>query len=163
MPDLTTEMIDLMEPLVGNRSDRRRPLGHKLAQIGAAIMVGAVAITAWAANPGRDGPQRDVTLLYVGADDCAPCRAWRRGDGATFLASTEFARITYREVRSPHLEDVMNDANWPEDVRDYRNRIRRSDGVPLWLVITDRTVVDQQFGTAAWRERILPTVRSYLR
>ena len=57
----------------------------------------------------------------------------------------------------------MSDANWPEDVRDYRNRIRRSDGVPLWLVIADRTVVDQQFGTAAWRERILPTVRSYLR
>jgi hypothetical protein len=141
-------------------SDRRRSPGRWIAMIGAAILIAAA--TAAANRCPVRAQQPGVTLLYIGADDCAPCRTWRRGDGAAFLASTEFARITYREVRSPHLDDVMSDTNWPEDIRDYRSRIRRSDGVPLWLVIADRAVVEQQFGTAAWQERILPTVRSYL-
>lgn len=100
-------------------------------------------------------------LLYVGAQDCAPCRAWQAGEGAAFLASPEFAGITYREVKSAHLEDVLSDENWPEDVRLFRSGIRLSDGVPLWLVIADRKVVEQQFGASAWREFVLPKIRSY--
>ena len=99
----------------------------------------------------------------IGADDCAPCRAWRKGDGADFFESDEFARITYREVRSPHLEDLLKDENWPHDIRDYRNDIRRGDGVPLWLVISDRAVVERQFGATAWRSKILPRIKFFLR
>jgi len=163
MHGLATEIIGTMEPPTENLSDRRLPAEHKVAHLGAAMLMAAVAITALASHPRRDGQQPDVTLLYVGAEDCAPCRAWRKGEGAKFFASDEFARITYREVTSLHLEDVLNDQNWPEDIRDYRNSIRRSDGVPLWLVIADHTVVEQQFGTTAWHARILPTLRSYLR
>src|SRR5262249_14873678 len=32
----------------------------------------------------------DLTLVYVGAEDCAPCRAWQSGDGAAFRQSDEF-------------------------------------------------------------------------
>jgi len=152
-----------MEPPIENQSDRPLALGHRVARRGAAMVIAVLAIIAWAAHAGRDGQHPDVTLLYVGAEDCAPCRAWRKGEGADFFASEEFARINYREVRSPRLEDVLNDQNWPQDIRGYRNSIRRSDGVPLWLVIYDHAVVEQQFGTTAWHDRILPTLRSYLR
>jgi hypothetical protein len=151
-----------MKAVTESLSDRRRLSGQRIALIVAAVVIAAATMAAASRYPVR-GERPDVTLLYVGADDCAPCRSWRGGDGAAFLASTEFARITYREVRSPHLEDVLSDANWPDDLRDYRGRIRRSDGVPLWLVIADRAIVEQQFGTAAWQERILPALRSYLR
>jgi hypothetical protein len=57
----------------------------------------------------------------------------------------------------------LNDEYWPDDLRNYRSRIRRSDGVPLWLVIADRAVVEQQYGTTAWRDRVLPAVKSHLR
>src|SRR5262245_49215746 len=56
----------------------------------------------------------DLTLVYVGAEDCAPCRAWQNGDGATFRQSDEFTRITYVEVKALHLHDVLKDENWPE-------------------------------------------------
>jgi hypothetical protein len=151
-----------MKAVTEIRSDRRRSLGQGIALIAVAIMIAAATMAAADRYPAR-GHRVDVTLLYVGADDCAPCRAWRGGDGAAFLASTEFAGITYREVRSPHLDDVLSDAYWPDDIRAYRSRIRRSDGVPLWLVIADHALVEQQFGTTAWQERILPAVRSYLR
>jgi hypothetical protein len=163
MLGLATEIIDTMEPAIENQRDRRLPLRRKFAYLGAAMMVAVVAITAWVVHPERDSHQADVTLLYVGAEDCAPCRAWRKGEGADFFASEEYSRIIYREVRSSRLEDVLNDENWPQDIRDYRNSIRRSDGVPLWLIISNCAVVEHQFGTTAWHERILPRLRSYLR
>lgn len=147
-----------MDPVTDIQSgDPRRP---RLALLGAFLALAVVVMTsAW----NRHAVGANITLLYVGADDCAPCRTWRSGDGAAFLASAEFAGITYREVRSAHLDDVLSDANWPEDIRDYRSGIQRSDGVPLWLVIAEGSVVARQFGTTAWRKSVLPTLRSYSR
>ena len=105
----------------------------------------------------------DVLLIYVGAEDCAPCRAWQNGDGADFRKSAEFARISYREVKSPHLHDVLADEHWPEDIRAYRGRLKRSDGVPLWLIVSGNELVAQRFGAAAWQASVMPTLRSYLR
>jgi len=108
-------------------------------------------------------PTANLLLVYVGAEDCAPCRAWQRGDGASFRNSADFARLTYREVKPPHLRDVLKDENWPEDIRGYRDYLKRSDGVPLWLVILDKDVVMQRFSASAWRRKVLPRVKSYLR
>ena len=152
-----------MEPPSEVQRDRRLSPGHKLVR---ALAVVAIVILAMVASGGpfRLAPRpADVMLIYVGAQDCAPCRAWRTGDGAAFLASAESAHVTYREVKSPHLEDVLTDENWPEDIRSYRNSIRQSDGVPLWLVVSDRRIVEQHFGTTAWQQRILPALRSYSR
>jgi len=159
-----TEIINVMEPpdeIHGHH--RALACWHRLAHLGAVVAAVTITMIAWGTGLNRGGRHPDVMLVYIGAEDCAPCRAWRNGDGAVFFASTEFARITYREVRSLHLEDVLNDENWPKDIRDYRNSIRRSDGVPLWLVIADRAIIEQQFGKTAWQEYILPTLRSYLR
>jgi hypothetical protein len=101
-------------------------------------------------------------VLYVGAEDCAPCRIWQNGEGAVFLASADFARLTYREVKPPHLYDVLNDENWPNDIRSYRDRLRRSDGVPLWLVVSNHEIVEQRFGATEWRASILPKIKSLL-
>lgn len=155
-----------MEPPTEPRCDRPFPKHRrKLARLSAVVTVAVAVIimTAWNAGLGRGSRPPNIMLLYVGAEDCAPCRAWRKGDGAAFFASAEFARITYREVRSAHLEEVLNDENWPEDIRGYRSSIKRSDGVPLWLIISDHAIVEQRFGTPAWHERVLPALRSYLR
>ena len=112
--------------------------------------------------PGQRARDADVMLLYVGAEDCAPCRAWQNGEGAAFLASADFRRITYREVKSPHLDDLLKDENWPDEIRHYRDGLRRSDGVPLWLVMADHKIVEQRFGAAEWRASVLPRIRSLL-
>ena len=49
--------------------------------------------------------------------------------------------------------DVLNDENWPEDLRIYRSQLKRSDGVPLWLVVSDHEIVERKSGAAAWREQ----------
>jgi hypothetical protein len=163
MPSLATEIISVMQPSTEIQNDNRPSRGRRPALIGAMLAIAVAAISAWTGHSAHHARESKIMLLYVGADDCAPCRAWRNGERPAFLASPEFARVIYREIDAPHLESLMNDQNWPEDVRDYRSRIRQSDGVPLWLVISDHAVVEQQFGTAAWRERILPRIRAHLR
>jgi len=136
---------------------------HRVVYLGTALVIAAVATIGSGLGLPENGGQPDIVLLYVGADDCAPCRAWRNGEGDAFLASAEAGRITYREVKSSHLEDILSDENWPEDIRGLRRGIHRSDGVPLWFVISNHVVVEQQYGATAWKQRVLPRIRSYLR
>jgi hypothetical protein len=150
-----------MKPVTDIAGERAPSHGRRRVLLAAAIALATFVLAGGNRLFALHRPE--VMLLYVGAEDCAPCRAWHKGDREAFLTSAEHARITYHEIRSPHLADVLNDEYWPIDIRDYRSHIRRSDGVPLWLVIADRAVVEQQFGATAWQERILPTVRSYLR
>ena len=143
----------------------RRSANFRRTLVGAciAVAIAAIAMTVWAGHAARPARDSEIMLLYVGAEDCAPCRAWQNGDGAAFLASADFPRITYREVKSPHLHDVLKDENWPDEIRSYRGGLRRSDGVPLWLVVSNHEIVEQRFGAAAWQASILPKIKSLLR
>jgi hypothetical protein len=126
------------------------------------LVAAAVAATAlWEGIPVQ--PRHDVLLLYVGADDCPPCRTWQRGAGATFRSSPEFTRLTYREIKSPTLLDVMKDDYWPADLRGYRDHLDRSAGVPLWMVISDHDIVERAFGPSQWTSVLLPKLKSLLR
>jgi hypothetical protein len=131
----------------------------------AAGLAGVIVASAvlWISLGFAPSARRDITLLYVGADDCAPCRAWQREDGPTFRSSSEFARVTYREVKSPSILDVLKDEYWPDDLRRYRERIGRGAGVPLWLVVANGEIVEQGFGASHWRSSVLPRIRSLLR
>jgi hypothetical protein len=130
---------------------------------GIVAVMAAIAVTVWAGHPGKPARAKAVMLLYIGAEDCAPCRTWQNGEGAVFLASADFPHITYREVKSPHLHDILKDENWPDEIRSYRTGLKRSDGVPLWLVIADNKIVEQRFGAAEWHASVLPTIKSLLR
>src|SRR5262245_20567391 len=132
-----------------------------VALILARAMVGGLTQDAGAFRP--PSAPHDFTLLYVGADDCAPCRTWQQGAGAAFRSSAEFARVSYREVRSPTLLDALKDEYWPEDLRLYRGHLGRGAGVPLWLVIADDHLVEQGFGTSQWHATVLPKLKSLLR
>jgi hypothetical protein len=103
----------------------------------------------------------NLMLIYVGADDCAPCRAWQRDDGKTFRHSKDFAQFCYREVKAGHLREILDDKHWPEDIRPYRSLLRLSDGVPLWFVVTDNTAISQYYGVAAWKDQVLPRLRKF--
>jgi hypothetical protein len=153
----------MMETLPAAQTETHPAWIRALYCLGTIVAVAAIAIVVWRPHPGRSAAASNIMVLYVGAEDCAPCRAWKSGDGAVFFASQEFARITYREVKSSHLQDVLNDENWPGEIRTYRDGLQRSDGVPLWLVVSNYEIVEKQFGAAQWRATILPTIKSFLR
>lgn len=141
------------------------PTRHRAALACAALLASSALTSLFLVDssaPFRAGTQ-DITLLYVGADDCAPCRAWQRGDGAAFRSSPEFTRVTYREIKAKALFDVLRDEHWPDDLKSYRDRLERRAGVPLWLIVLDGQIVEQEFGASQWRQAVLPKLRSLLR
>jgi hypothetical protein len=129
----------------------------------AAITAALIGALFWKYSVVRPASRNDVMLLYVGADDCPPCRAWKRGPGAAFRASPEFSRLIYREVDSPTVLNLLSDQYWPDDLREYRERLGRNAGVPLWLLVADHQVVERGFGESQWREIILPKLKVLLR
>jgi hypothetical protein len=132
----------------------KRPVTGPLLALAASLAAGACLLRA---DVPRGTP--DVTVLYVGAADCAPCRAWRRGPGAAFRASDDFARLAWREVEASTLFDVLSDEVWPVDLRAYRARIDATMGVPLWIVVADGRVAAQGFGASQWTDELLPAIR----
>jgi len=131
-----------------------------LALFAAAVAMIAALLLAHAPPSAREA---NLKLIYVGAEDCAPCRVWQHNDGAAFRRSAEFSRITYIEVKAARLRDVLKDETWPEEIRRLKTRLKKSDGVPLWLVVSNDEVVEQRFGAGAWRANILPAIQSALR
>jgi hypothetical protein len=151
-----------MSDATASANNRRRAWTAWLC-LGGFAATAAIVTTILVTHAGRPARAADITLIYVGAEDCAPCRVWQNGDGAAFRQSADFSRIAYIEVKSTHLHDVLKDENWPAEIRSYRSLLKRSDGVPLWLVLSNTEVIEQRFGPAAWRTNILPAIRSALR
>jgi hypothetical protein len=100
-----------------------------------------------------------MTLVYVGADDCPPCKTWQRGDGDLFRHSALYDRLVYREVRSAALYDILNDEFWPNDLRDLRDDLGPGTGIPLFIVTVDHHVILRGYGLTEWRTKILPALR----
>ena len=140
----------------------KSPASRAVVVAGGALFIAAfVALTF--ANWTSAKPVKNLTLVYVGADNCAPCEIWQRNQGTAFRDSPEFHRLAYREVKSPNLFDVLKDDNWPQELRVYRQAIGEGAGVPLWLVIADDQIVMQSSGLAQWQELVLPKIKLLLR
>jgi hypothetical protein len=144
----------------------RRALGWPVGTIAATAVAGLAATilpSSVPIDPARVKESANVTVIYVGADDCAPCRNWRHEHWPKFQASAEFARLIYREVTSPQLFDLMKDEYWPEDLRGHRNALDRTAGVPLWLIVADDGVALRARGLRQWVDVALPAIKTLVR
>jgi hypothetical protein len=99
-----------------------------------------------------------VLVVYVGAEDCGPCRTWRRRDKPGLLQSLGEAG-SYREVIAPRLVAAFSDDVWPSDLRRFRPDAEAVAGVPLWLVVRDGRVVVSAGGLSRWQSTVLPALR----
>jgi len=104
-----------------------------------------------------------VTVVYVGAEDCGPCRAWRRDMRPAFLDSAEFPRLRYREIVAEHLRDLLTQPAWPADLVELREQARVLAGAPQWFVLQDDKVLASGAGLPAWQRLIWPAIRAQVR
>jgi hypothetical protein len=111
----------------------------------------------------REAFRGDLMVVYLGAEDCAPCRVWQRDVAPAFRATPTFQRISYREVKSPRLFDLLNDEYWPEDLRAYRAQLGQRAGAPMWLIVLDRKIVGHGAGVSAWQEAVMPKIKALTR
>lgn len=102
---------------------------------------------------------RQFTIIYVGAKNCAPCEVWEREHKQTFMDSPQYGALNYREVIAPSLKDVLSDDVWPADLRRYRDGTRKLMGAPSWLVVEDEKVVAVTGGLSNWKKNVLPFLK----
>lgn len=126
----------------------------------------SAALALLALNLAADAPQgiggdaqSPLLILYVGAEDCGPCRVWRRDLRARFVAQLGRHAGGYREIIAPTLARVLDDETWPEALRPFRPNAKAGAGVPLWLVIRDGRIVATAGGLSAWETSVVPLVR----
>ena len=100
-----------------------------------------------------------VMVVYVGADDCAPCRKFYEEQWPAIRNSARLSSIAFREVRSPTFRDVLSDEYWTADLRPIRDTLPDEAGVPLWVVVSDGSVVKSVWGVSQWEAQVMPLLR----
>jgi hypothetical protein len=79
-----------------------------------------------------------LTVIYVGAEDCAPCIRWRN---------------------ERKLSTALEDQFWPESLRALRPIVQKGGGgVPYWIVMRQGRVVAAAGGESAWKSQIWPLI-----
>lgn len=127
---------------------------------GLAVLVGCGLL--FADTPCRPTAEQEaLTVVYVGAEDCGPCRAWRRDERPSFLDSREFPALRYREVIAPQLRNLLAEEQWPADLAGLRAQVRQRPGAPQWFVLREGQVVAWEAGASAWRRTVWPAIRTH--
>ena len=127
---------------------------------GGLFLSGALVFDARREASGKCGP---LTVVYVGAEDCGPCRAWRRDQRPAFLDSGEFARLRYHEVIVPRLQNLLAGENWPLELVVVRDYTRTRPGAPQWFLLRDNRILASGAGLSAWSREIWPAIRRQVR
>lgn len=127
---------------------------------GLAVLVGCGLL--FADTPCRPTTEQGaLTVVYVGAEDCGPCRAWRRGERPSFVESREFSALRYREVIAPQLRDLLAEEQWPADLAGLRARVRQRPGAPQWFIMRGKEMVAWEAGASTWRTTLWPAIRAH--
>ena len=92
-------------------------------------------------------------MIYVGGGDCEPCVAWKKRYKAGWVASPEFARVTWIEIEAPRLSEVYQERYWPGDLGPVLGQLPRKSGTPRFLIVKDGKVVSNEFGGSPLKSR----------
>jgi hypothetical protein len=97
-----------------------------------------------------------IQLIYVGADNCGPCKNWELFSEPAWRKSPEAKQVELRKVKVPFFINTASDSAWPEDLRWVRDRTNARSGTPRFIVVVDDRVVGTAFGTNGWSQRTVP-------
>ncbi|MBM3644096.1 MAG: hypothetical protein FJX02_07125 [Alphaproteobacteria bacterium] len=115
--------------------------------------------TALAGGAVPAGASTRPTFIFVEADDCEPCKRWHANEAHWWRQAPEHARVQTIFLRAPRAREAYRDANWPEELRRFRDLPGAPRATPAFFVITGGALVTMTSGYSAWRRDVLPTVR----
>ena len=72
--------------------------------------------------------QPDIHLVWMGGDDCPPCKAWRTTELPQLLAAPEFQGVRFSYVVKPIRASVPPAAQLPPEVRPLKEALDRASG-----------------------------------
>lgn len=105
------------------------------------------------------GKTSRITVLYVGADNCRFCKAWKRNDFVAWSMMSEFKEVVYHEVETPDYRNTLDLDYWPDDLEWIAGKANASGAAPRFIVLVDDTIVLNQLGLGGWRKVVAPRIK----
>jgi hypothetical protein len=97
-----------------------------------------------------------VALVYISTPDCTFCRTWERYSLPKYLETAAGREFRFLEVKGATLHSPVAPSDWPAAEQDLAKQVGPSRGVPRFVVVVDRRVILNQFGTGNWDHRVGP-------
>jgi hypothetical protein len=86
-----------------------------------AVLLVVLASAPVRAEPGSADARTGLTFIYVGAEDCPPCHAWRRETLPGFQQSAERKAFHFTMIVTATFKFVGDSYYWPEELRWVRD------------------------------------------
>src|SRR5689334_19477853 len=92
----------------------------------------------------------DLQVIYIGGQDCPPCRRWSATYKDKWLVSPEYRQVVWYEVEPPHLAEAYQERHWPATLRPVLAQVPRKSGTPRFLIVEDGRIVSNEIGVSKW-------------
>lgn len=91
-----------------------------------------------------------LQVIYVGGQDCPPCRRWSTTYKDKWLASPEYRQVVWYEIEPPLLREAYQEQHWPEALWSVLDQVPRRSGTPRFLIVADGRIVSNEMGVSKW-------------
>ena len=95
-----------------------------------------------------------ISVIYISAPDCTPCRLWSANKKQPFLDSATGKNVQFFNAQKDSYRDRT--VKWPEDLKWVEGQVKDYFGVPSYAIAVDKTVVRVGYGSASWEKTVLP-------
>lgn len=109
------------------------------------------ALCLLAATLSAGAAEKKVHIVYMGGNDCPPCRAWRVAELPKLEKMESFQRVKFTYVEKLIASPVPPSLFMPSDVKPYKDQLDAASGgaigSPQTAILVDGRVYDYYFGT----------------
>ncbi len=114
------------------------------------LFAGLAASAAGMARAAGNPQVNPLQVIYIGGQDCPPCRRWSATYKEKWLASPEYRQVTWYEVEPPRLKEAYLEEHWPEALWSVLDQVPRRSGTPRFLIVVDGRIVSNEMGVSKW-------------
>jgi hypothetical protein len=133
-----------------------------------AAAIASIAVFCAAPVLAEDAPKKapSVHIVWMGGNDCPPCRAWRATELPKLEKSAEFQAVRFSYVEKLIGSPVPPSFFMPSEVRPFKDALDEASGgakgSPQCAILVDGKVYDYFWGTrtAVDFERMLVALRT---
>lgn len=98
-----------------------------------------------------------VMIVYVYADDCAPCQIFQAQDWPSFNKLPVSRAVRFVKTTAPKTTQAYQVRYWPSEARPFHSAVKVPI-VPSFILVKHNRVMLVGNGIVGWRNQVLPQV-----
>jgi hypothetical protein len=99
----------------------------------------------------------NLSIIYVGAKDCGPCRVFDSQDLPQWNKSMLARDVKLIHVDAPSVNVAFQARHWPAEARPFISAVK-APIVPCFILVDGKSVVAIGTGIGGWRNQVLPMI-----